>query len=126
MKTKEAALDSELEAGAGTNGNGQNHTLTEREASSQSAYEAGLASGREAGYRQGYQAGFADGYKQTQGVVETSTAAGAKAKAGEGRAKRLRGLPCAHCGVSLFSDETFCRSCGTPKSTQASRSKQPS
>jgi len=126
MKTKDVAYDTELEAGAGTNGNGQDHMLKEGEVSAQSAYDAGLARGLEAGYRQGYQAGFADGLKQPQGVAETSSAPGAKTKAGEGRAKRLRGLPCAHCGVSLFSDETFCRCCGTPKSTQASRSKQPS
>lgn len=126
MKTKDVAFDTELEAGAGTNGNGQDRMLTEREASAQPSYDAGLARGLEAGYRQGYQAGFADGIKQTQGVAEPSAAPAGKMKAGEGRAKRLRGLPCAHCGVSLFSDETFCRCCGTPKSTKASRSKQPS
>jgi hypothetical protein len=126
MKTKDVASDSEPVADAGTNGNGHNHTPSQREAASQTAYDAGVASGREAGYRQGYQAGFADGFKQTQGISEPSTAAGAKSKASEGRAKRLRGLPCAHCGVALFSDETFCRSCGTPKTIQANRSKQPS
>jgi len=126
MKTKDVALDTELEAGADINGNGQSHTLSDHQASSQSAYAAGMARGLEAGYRQGYQAGFADGLKQTQGIPETPTGANTKLKAGEGRAKRLRGLPCSHCGVSLFSDETFCRSCGTPKSKQASRSKQPS
>jgi hypothetical protein len=41
-----------------------------------------------------------------------------KAKNVDGRAKRLRGLPCVECGVSMYSDETTCRCCGTAKAAR--------
>jgi hypothetical protein len=126
MKMNEVAFDSELVADAGSNGNGHNHTLPQRRDSNQAGYEAGLASGREAGYREGYQAGFADGIKQTQGNADNSMSAAPKTKGADGCLIRLRGLPCAHCGVSLFSDETSCRCCGTPKAARAEQSEKPS
>jgi hypothetical protein len=124
MKMNEVAFDSGLGADAGSNGNG--HTLPQRKESNQAGYEAGLAIGREDGYRQGYQAGFADGIKHTPGNADNSMSAAPKTKGADGCLKRLRGLPCAHCGVSLFSDETSCRCCGTPKAARAEQSEKPS
>jgi hypothetical protein len=101
------------------NGNGHIHTLKQREDSYQSAYEAGLASGKEAGYRRGYREGFSDCCKlgnPARGAAATShTSTGASKKAAANCASRLRGLPCANCGCSSYSDEVQCPCCGTPR-----------
>ena len=124
MKMNEAAFGSELAVEAGKNGNGHSHT--HREDSYPAAHAAGVTSGQEAAFRQGYQAGFADGFKQTvEGAGETAAAA-PKAKNVDGRMKRLRGLPCAECGVSMYSDESSCRCCGTPKGARAKDTEKPS
>jgi flagellar biosynthesis/type III secretory pathway protein FliH len=95
------------------------HGPKRSEDSSQSTYEAGLASGREAGYQQGYREGFWDGCNLRNPVQEMA-ATPDKSTVGskKTRAKsmtRLRGLPCANCGRSTYSDELECPGCGTPK-----------
>lgn len=99
--------------------NGLNRRPKQSDDSYQSAYEAGLASGREAGYRQGYRAGFQDGYKLRNPLSETAaTPDKTPVESNKTVAKsvtRLRGLPCAHCGRTTYSDELECPSCGTPK-----------
>ena len=118
MKINEAAFGSELVVELGANGNGHGRAQSTHDERYQAAFKAGLASGQEAGYRQGYQAGFADGLKQTapeSPTTETGAGATSKVKNVDGRAKRLRGLPCVECGVSMYSDETTCRCCGTVK-----------
>ena len=101
------------------NGNGHIHTLKQREDSYQSAYEAGLASGKEAGYRRGYREGFSDccklGNPARKAAATSHTSTGASKKAAANCASRLRGLPCANCGCSSYSDEVQCPCCGTPK-----------
>jgi len=126
MKINEVVFDSGVVADPASNGNGHSHPAPQQDDFYQAAYDEGLAHGREAGYRQGYQAGFADGFKQAQGDSGQSTTAGAAAKTPDGRLKRLRGLPCAHCGASVYSDETSCRCCGTPKGERVMRNEQPS
>jgi hypothetical protein len=124
MKINEAAFGSELAVEAGKNGNGHSHT--HREDSYPAAHAAGATSGQEAAFRQGYQAGFADGIKHTQEDAGTATNAAPSAKKVNGILKRLRGLPCAECGVSMFSDESCCRCCGTPKGARGERNEKPS
>jgi hypothetical protein len=114
MGMNEAAFDSGMVDEPGSNGNGQSNTLQQREDSYQAAYDAGLASGREAAYREGYQAGFADGFKQTLGSDRAPASAAAKTKTADDLVQRLKGLPCPHCGISSFTDETHCPCCRTP------------
>jgi hypothetical protein len=115
-----------------SNGNRHSHTRKQRKDSYQSAYEAGLSSGREAGYRRGYQEGFSDGCKLGKpagGAAAksgTGTSTGAAKKAADNRASRLRGLPCANCGCSSYSDEAQCPRCGAPKATSVEESVEPS
>jgi hypothetical protein len=101
------------------NGNGHIHTLKQREDSSQSAYEAGLASGNEAGYRRGYRNGFSDHSKLGDpahgAAAPLPTSIGAFKEAAANRAIRLRRLPCANCGCASYTDEVQCPCCETPK-----------
>ncbi len=127
MKMNEVTFGTELVVEAGKNGNGHSHSPAPGEDSYQAAYEAGVATGREAAYRAGYQAGFADGFKPSQeGAGNAASAASPGPKKINGILKRLRGLPCTHCGVSMYSDESSCRCCGTPKAAQTERMEQPS
>jgi len=122
MDMTEAISVSEMLDQQPSNGNGRIDTLQQREDAYQAAYEAGFASGKEAGYRRGYRDGFSDCYKlanpapraAARPVKSTSTFGGSK-KTAENRTSRLRGLPCANCGCSSFSDEVQCPRCGTPK-----------
>jgi ribosomal protein L37E len=98
---------------------GRDHETKHSDDAYQSAYEAGLASGREAGYRQGYRVGFLDGYK-LENPARTTAATPDKTTVESNKAvaktvTRLRGLPCARCGRTTYSDELECPSCGTPK-----------
>jgi len=112
------------------NDNGHDHGPERGEDPYQSAYDAGLASAREAGYRQGYREGFSDGYKfrlrnplqETTATPDKSTVESKKTAAKT--VTRLRGLPCANCGHSTYSDELECPSCGTPKAHAVSESLQ--
>ena len=113
MKMNEAAFGTELAVEAGKNGNGHSHT--HREDSYPAVHAAGVTSAQEAAFRQGYQAGFADGFKQTQEDAAPATSSSPRVKNADGHLKRLRGLPCTECGVSMFSDESSCRCCGAPK-----------
>jgi hypothetical protein len=125
MKMNEAPFGSELAVEAGKNGNGHSHT--HREDSYPAAHAAGVISGQEAAFRQGYQAGFADGIKQTQEGAVQAVSGAPRAKSADGRLKRLRGLPCTQCGVSIFSDESCCPCCGAPKGALAKdRTEKPS
>ncbi|HLJ23802.1 MAG TPA: hypothetical protein VKT71_06810 [Candidatus Acidoferrales bacterium] len=125
MKMNETAFGSELAVEAGKNGNGHSHT--HREDSYPATRAAGVTSEQEAAFRLGYQAGFADGFKQTQADTAHTTSAAPRAKNADGRLKRLRGLPCAECGVSMYSDESCCSCCGTPKGARAKdRTEKPS
>jgi hypothetical protein len=101
------------------NGNGHIHTLNPHQDSYQSGYDAGMTVGKEEGYRRGYREGFSDGFKlgnPTHGAASIPDASkGASKKTVADRASRLRGLPCANCGCSSYSDEVQCPGCGTPK-----------
>jgi len=101
------------------NDNGHDPGSKRGEDSYQSTYEAGLASGREADYRQGYREGFLDGYK-LRNPVRGPAATLDKSAVGSNKTTaksviRLRGLPCANCGQSSYTDELDCPGCGTPK-----------
>jgi hypothetical protein len=95
------------------------HTLERAENSFQSVYEAGLAKSTEAGYRRGYREGFSDGYQsgyaQAMAVAPRDTPAVELNKTGAKSVTRLRGLPCANCGRSSYTDELQCPGCGAPK-----------
>src|ERR1700740_609689 len=106
-----------------TDDNGHSHGPKHSDDAHQSAYEAGLTSGREVGYRQGYRAGFLAGYKLKNPVPATAatpdkTTVESNKTVGKS-VTRLRGLPCAHCGRTTYSDELECPSCGTPKAHPA-------
>ena len=119
------AFDPALLAETSTNGNGHNHAPAHHGDSYQAAFAAGAASAHEAAFREGYQAGFAAGFAQAQqesAPNSTSTSAAPRGKTADGLLKRLRGLPCAQCGVSMYSDESICRCCGTTKAARAERS----
>ena len=122
MDMTEAISVSEMLDQQPSNGNGRIDTLQQREDAYRAAYEAGFASGKEAGYRRGYRDGFSDCYKLTNPApnaaarpVRSTSASGASKKTAENRTSRLRGLPCANCGCSSFSDEVQCPRCGTHK-----------
>src|SRR5215472_1536903 len=114
---------SEMLGNQPNNDNGHNHGPNHSEGSYQSAYEAGLANGREAGCRQGYREGFLDGYK-VRNSVRAIAPTPDKMKIGSNKAAaksvtRLRGLPCANCGRTTYSDELECSGCGTSKADAA-------
>jgi hypothetical protein len=122
MDMTEGITVSEMLEQQPSNGNGRIHMLQQREDAYQAAYEAGLASGKEVGYRRGYRDGFSDCYKLANPAPsaaaspgKSTSVSGASKKTAENRASRLRGLPCANCGCSSFSDEVQCPRCGTPK-----------
>lgn len=75
----------------------------------QAGYEAGYASGREAGYRQR----CAEGSREARphGTPKTEVASEAGTSAASNRRRGLLGLPCEHCAIFLYSDETQCPHC---------------
>ena len=101
------------------NDKGEDHGLNHSEDSKQQVYETGLVGGIEAGYRQGYREGFLDGYKLRNAVRRASATADKPIvrsnKAAVKIGIRLRGLPCANCGRSSYTDEQECPGCGIPK-----------
>jgi HSP20 family molecular chaperone IbpA len=106
------------------NSNRRIHTLKHPEYTYQSAYEARWASGTIAGYPRGYREGYSDGFKlgnlvnMAAAAPDTSTVATSPAapeKAAANCKVRLRRLPCENCGGCLYSDESQCPRCGTPK-----------
>jgi hypothetical protein len=116
--TEAISVSEKLDQGP-NNGNVHIHALKQREDSYQLAYEAGLASGKQAGYRQGYREGFSDcrklGNPAREADATSHTSTGASKKAEANCVSRLRGLPCANCGCSSYSDEVQCPCCGAPK-----------
>ncbi len=75
-----------------------------------SGFEAAVKAAKEAAFHDGYRAGFADGWRDDDASASPKTARGI----------RLRGLPCASCGCSSYTDEALCPCCGSPKSATRS------
>lgn len=106
------------------NGNARVHQQGQDAEATPSQNESGLDSGKDRWFQQGYRAGYLDGL--VHGLKQTDTGlAGTVAntadrhsppskKARDHRELRLRGLPCAVCGCSSYTDEKQCPCCGTP------------
>jgi hypothetical protein len=80
----------------------------------QAGYEAGFASGHEAGYRQGFEAGFGNGRRQRNDVATPAAVENAPENAAAVKS-RLFGLPCTKCRRLMYSDESRCPYCKTPR-----------
>ena len=89
----------------------------------QAGFEAGYNSGRDAGYQKGFGEGYAAAHQGPTNGAAVTSAADAKTAPKRGPRRMLLGMPCAKCGIYLYSEETNCPGCGLAR-TKAERANQ--